>query len=117
MSHLCYFSWVVGHIDYTFWNSQLHNMCFQNILIYINVPFETCKNRTSVNQKMLHWENALIVLLLWAFQYLKHGNMYQDLSTEESLFPDDNTYKSATTNENQSKNRSMDILAGMKNNT
>ncbi|XP_052251834.1 receptor-type tyrosine-protein phosphatase kappa-like [Dreissena polymorpha] len=36
---------------------------------------------------------------------------YLDLSTEESLFPDDNTYKSATTNENQSKNRSMDILA------
>ncbi|KAH3865000.1 hypothetical protein DPMN_028034 [Dreissena polymorpha] len=37
---------------------------------------------------------------------------YLDLSTEESLFPDDNTYYSATTNENQSKNRSMDILAG-----
>ncbi|XP_052252351.1 receptor-type tyrosine-protein phosphatase T-like [Dreissena polymorpha] len=36
---------------------------------------------------------------------------FLDLSTDESLFPDDNTYTSATTNENQSKNRSMDILA------
>ncbi|XP_052249615.1 receptor-type tyrosine-protein phosphatase T-like [Dreissena polymorpha] len=36
---------------------------------------------------------------------------YLDLVSEESLFPDDNTYKSATSNENQSKNRSMDILA------
>ncbi|XP_052251424.1 receptor-type tyrosine-protein phosphatase kappa-like isoform X2 [Dreissena polymorpha] len=37
--------------------------------------------------------------------------MYQDLCTEESLYADDNSYKSATSDSNKSKNRSMDILA------